>query len=169
MTPPVVEYIALESSPREALTRIMNDARVRKHLAGQRSFTPQSLEAWIEMKSERIRRDPRCRINGILVDGEYAGWCGIQQEDDGTYGLGIILAPRHWGCGPVVFDDMVQWSRELGHREVFIHLLTTRRMSKALMRRLETDCETVEMLGKTFRRYRVSLTDRGLHHPMRRA
>ncbi len=137
--------------------RIMNDGRVRAHLVGHRLFTLPRLEEWIAGKSEMARRDAGCLIRGISVDGEFAGWCGIQKEDDGTYGLGIILGPSHWGAGRAVFEDMLEWSRELGHQEVFIHLLSTRPESRALTKRFPGDCETVELEGATFRRYRIRL------------
>lgn len=153
----MIDYIEFDSSPREALMRIMNDGRVRRHLLAGGDFTPQSLERWIANKTAQVQHDPGCRVKGILVNGEYAGWCGIQKEEDGTYGLGVILSPDHWGSGPAVLEDMLQWSRELGHREVYIHLRATRPVSKGLMRRLASDCEAVEMQGRTFRRYRVQL------------
>lgn len=156
----MIDYIPLESSPRSDLLRIMNDERVRRHLIGGERFTTESLEAWIEVKS-RMDEDPSCRIRGVRVHGEYAGWCGIQREEDGTYGLGIILDPEYWGCGPAIFEDMVQWSRELGHREVFVHLLDSRPVSRFLSKRMNADCETVLMLGRTFRRYRLSLGGSG--------
>ena len=154
----MIEYIGIESSPRDDLLRIMNDARVRKHLLGGKSFTPDSLERWVSGK-RKVDQKEGCRVNGILIDGNCAGWCGIQLEDDGTYGLGIILDSEFWGYGKQIYQDMIVWARELGHQEVYLHLLDSRTRYSGLMRKLNAECEEVQLFERTFLRYRIPLAE----------
>lgn len=49
----------------------------------------------------------------FVVDGELAGWGGLQPED-GDAGIGLVIHPRFWGIGPelckriirIGFEDM---------------------------------------------------------------
>lgn len=134
----------------------MNDSAVRRHLVGSTKFNSTSLEAWINQKSATDRAGG-CKVAGVLIDGDYAGWCGIQHEDDGTFGLGVILDQKFWGHGWTILQDLVDWSRDLGHDEVFIHLLESRPVSKALLKRFNAKLDTVDMLGRSFHRYRIAL------------
>ena len=56
-----------------------------------------------------------------------------------------------------ILDDLIGWSRELGHEEVFIHLLESRRASNALLERFNAELDMVDMSGATYHRYRLSL------------
>jgi len=49
--------------------------------------------------------------------------------------LAIVLARAGWGSGVAIFNEMMGWARELGHRTILFHLLDTRPPYSSLARR----------------------------------
>ena len=151
----MIKYIHINDCNRTDLTRILNDKMVRRHLVDHPEFGPDEIEEWVKQKA-KVDKDPNCRVRGIVIKGELAGWCGIQVEN-GQYDLGIILSPAFWGYGHTVFWDLLKWSKELEHKEVFIHLLESRPESKAIQRRIGASITSTQMMGRSFRSYKISV------------
>ncbi len=154
-------YIPIAECDRTALEQILNDPRVRRHLVYHPLFDPAGLEKWVASKAD-MDRTVGCRVRGVLIHGRLAGWCGIQvgrpqwssEVQEGRHDLGIVLDPAFWGHGPAIFRDMLEWSREMGHPEVYVYLLESRRESKAIMARGAPAGE-VRLMDRTFRAYRI--------------
>ena len=130
MNKKVVTYASLGEVSQTVLLDLMNDEKLRAHLVDHPKFTEETLEFWV-MEKTRIDAANGYRVRAILVNGNIAGWCGIQPDGEGAE-LAIILSSSYWGSGLRVFRDMIRWSRELGHQEVVFHLLETRRKYRAL-------------------------------------
>ena len=78
-----VEYIAFQELNRSQLLDVVNKERVRKHLVSHDAFDEATLEAWIASKVD-VDMTAGCKVRGIKVDGDVAGWCGIQYENGGN-------------------------------------------------------------------------------------
>ena len=145
-----VEYIAFQELNRTQLLDVVNKERVRKHLVSHDAFDEATLEAWIASKVD-VDMAAGCKVRGIKVDGDVAGWCGIQYENGG-YELAIVLDPLFWGIGVAVFKDVMEWASELGHREVALHLFNTRPEYKFLKKMASRVYES-EMFGQRYTSY----------------
>ena len=149
----VVTYVSLGEVNQTVLLDLMNDDKLRAHLVDHPKFTEETLEFWV-MEKTRIDAANGYRVRAILVNGNIAGWCGIQPDGEGAE-LAIILSSSYWGSGLRVFRDMIRWSRELGHQEVVFHLLETRRKYRAL-EKMAKEVKESEWMGRKFRTYILS-------------
>ena len=112
---------------------LLNDETLRKHLIPHPLFDVAGVRDWMAYKLGVDAR-PGCRVRASFLDGTLAGWCGIQPDDEGVE-LAIVLAKAGWGSGVAIFNEMMGWERELGHRTILFHLLDTRPPYLSLARR----------------------------------
>ena len=143
---------------------LLNDPQVRAHLVDHPAFDSVSLEQWIQEKMA-VDATPRFRVRAIRApsdDDALVGWCGLQPDfsggSDGVADLAIVLAPSHWGLGRLVFREMLGWASELGHQEVKLHLLESRREYRALRRKALSVVRS-EWAGRHFVTYRFAVPD----------
>jgi len=148
------KYVQLEQLNPDDLISMLNKQRVREHLIDHELFNSNSINSWINDKSE-INSTKGCRVRGIVTGISVAGWCGIQLED-GKYEIAIVLDEQYWGIGKRVFNDIMNWAKELGHEEVFIHFLHTRPEYKFL-RKISKKVFETEMFGRKFTTYQLSV------------
>ncbi|NRB37064.1 MAG: N-acetyltransferase [Pseudomonadales bacterium] len=149
-----VDYLRFnEINPSEFLP-LLNSQKIRKHLIEHDLFTIESLTDWMNSKIE-INSISGCKVRGIVCEGELAGWCGIQLEDE-KYEIAIIIDDRFWGLGKTVFKDMMDWAKELNHDDVYIHFLHTRPNYKFLKKIAVSVYET-ELLGSKFTSYQLTV------------
>lgn len=113
-------------------------------------FDETLLKQWL---SEKFKEDSKlgCRVRAVLVDGQLAGWCGIQESEEG-YELAVVVAPKFIGLGLKVYAELMQWARSLGHEQVIIYLLHTRRLYRFLQKRA-LSVANCELYGQQFTRY----------------
>ena len=158
MSKKVVTYASLGEVSQTELLHLMNNEKLREHLVDHPKFTEETLKLWGAEKT-RIDVADGYRVRAILVNGNIAGWCGIQPDGEGAE-LAIILSSSYWGSGLRVFRDMIRWSRELGHQEVVFHLLETRRKYRAL-EKMAKEVKESEWMGRKFRTYILSTDTSG--------
>lgn len=133
---------------------VVNDQTVRTHLIDHPPFDVASVRAWMDDKM-RIDRLPGCRVRAVVIDGELVGWCGIQPDDEGVE-MAVVIAKAGWGAGIAIFKEMMEWARQMGHREVMFHLLSTRPEYRALARR-STKVKRTTLSGNDFTTYCLSV------------
>ena len=148
------KYVLLEELKPEDLVALLNKHRVREHLIDHEFFNSISIKSWIKEKIEADSTDG-CRVRGIASGKSVAGWCGIQIEN-GRYEIAIVLDEKYWGIGKRIFRDVMNWAKELGHKEVFIHFLHTRPEYRFL-RKISKKVFETEMLGSKFTTYQLSV------------
>ncbi|GLC24448.1 GNAT family N-acetyltransferase [Roseisolibacter agri] len=104
MTPPDRATIELKRLPdvdRGALVALMNHPLVRRHMPLARgAFGAEECARWVAAK-ERLWAQHGYGPWAFVVDGELAGWGGLQPEGDDV-DLGLVLHPRHWGVGRAI-------------------------------------------------------------------
>lgn len=147
-----VDYLRLSDIDPADLLPFLNSEKVRKHLMQHAPFTVDTVTAWVNAKLE-VDATAGCRVRAIVCDGALAGWCGIQLENE-SYELAIVIDERFWGLGRQVFNDMMRWAKELGHAEVLIHFLHTRRNYRFL-NKIAKEVYQTEMFGTRFTTYRL--------------
>ncbi|WP_428033217.1 GNAT family N-acetyltransferase [Amphritea sp.] len=147
-----IEYSLFGNVNPEEMMGIVNEDSLRVHLIDHPYFDVISLQAWME---EKIRVDSTqgCRIRAVYIDGELAGWCGIQPDDNG-FELAIVITKKFWGFGIPIFKTLMRWANELGHKEVLFHLLESRPVYKAL-NKIATKVQKTEQLGRCFTTYHI--------------
>ena len=147
-----LEYLKFEEvSPHDFLP-VLNSPKIRKHLIEHELFTLDSLNDWMASKKD-VNSMAGCKVRAICVDGEVAGWCGIQFEG-GKYEIAIIIDDKYWGLGKRVFKDMMGWAKEMGHKEVYINFLHTRPDYKFFSKIAKSVVQT-ELFGCKFTCYQL--------------
>ncbi|WP_297308205.1 N-acetyltransferase [Neptuniibacter sp.] len=127
---PNIEYLSFNEVDPQNLIAVVNEDSLRTHLIDHPYFDATSIQSWIEdkLKTDAMRG---CRVRIVSIDGELAGWCGIQRDDE-DFEIAIVISKRFWGSGVPIFKTLLGWADELGHQEVLFHLLDSRREYKAL-------------------------------------
>ena len=149
-----VEYIRFnEINPNDFLP-LLNSPKIRKHLIEHELFTIDTLTDWMNSKVQ-VNAISGCKIRAILCTDELVGWCGIQFED-GKYEIAIIIDDKFWGLGRRVFKDMMDWAKEMGHKEVCINFLHTRPDYKFLNKLAKSVTQT-ELFGSKFTCYQLTV------------
>ena len=149
-----IDFVNFNHINPEALISVLNEKGVRKHLIDHETFTSVSIRKWMDEKIE-IESLEGCRIRAVLIDGNLAGWCGIQPDKNG-FELAIVISQKFWGFGIPIFKTLILWAKELGHKEVLFHLLNSRPEYKAL-KKSSTKSNKTELLGRCFTTYYFSV------------
>ena len=126
----MLSYQTLGSSPTEEWLELLNSDLVRRHLVQHHPFTVESFDGWIERKVTEDQT-PGCRLREIHCGGRLAGWCGIQFES-GAFEIALVLSPAYWGRGREVVNEVKEWAREMGHKQLLAHFPQSRPQTKAL-------------------------------------
>lgn len=150
----MIEYRKLEDVNPDAFIPILNEKKLRSHLIEHELFDAVFTRQWIADKI-KIDNQPGCYVKAVYINGQLAGWCGIQ-EDIGCNEIGVILSEQFWGYGVRIFHHLVDVARSCGHKEVVLNLLITRREYQFLDK-IAQRVETREVFGGIFTSYYLSL------------
>ncbi|WP_375425330.1 GNAT family N-acetyltransferase [uncultured Friedmanniella sp.] len=151
----MIELVRLTEVPLEEVLALLNEPRNAPHMPLASSFTAETAAAWVAAK------DGQWVSNGhgpwaVLVDGEFAGWCGFQREPAGE-DFALVLAPPWWGHGSAVLQQALgRGFGELGLGEVLIALPLSRRAERVLSRFGFLPDGEVSYGGAEFRQYRLT-------------
>lgn len=151
---PNIEYLTFNEVDPQNLMAVVNEDSLRAHLVDHPYFDASSIQTWIE---DKLKTDamPGCRVRVVTIDGELAGWCGIQPDDEG-FEIAIVISQRFWGPGVPIFKTLMSWAAELGHQEVLFHLLDSRREYKALAK-MASKVQQTQLLGRNFTTYHFAV------------
>jgi len=151
----MIEYVNLSECNSDELISILNSKDVRKHLMPHDQFDHESLANWIKQKNT-CDALAGCRVRGILINQQLAGWCGIQDDELG-YEIGIVLTKPFWGYGQRIFKTMRVWAKEFGHSELIIHLHESRPNYKFLLKLSKNKVTKSTIDGNRFNTYHVQV------------
>jgi ribosomal-protein-alanine N-acetyltransferase len=150
-----IDFVRLTEVPLAALVAVLNEPRNARHMPLSGTFTDESAAEWVQAK------DGQWQSNGygpwaVLVDGEFAGWGGFQQEENGA-DYALVLAPRHWGLGAQITRAALgRGFGELGLESVLIALPYTRSPERVVARFGFVPDGEVSYGGSRFRQYRLT-------------
>jgi RimJ/RimL family protein N-acetyltransferase len=104
----VITFAPLSSIDPDELLTLLTDPRVLRHmpLSGPEPMRPDELRDWVAGK-EAITQQHGFGPQAILVDGEFAGWGGIEPDGDGA-SVSLVLFPALWGRGHQVLDLLLE-------------------------------------------------------------
>jgi RimJ/RimL family protein N-acetyltransferase len=148
-------FTRLGEIDKSAIIELMNHPLVRRHLPLARGeFGPAECERFLAAK-ERLWNEDGYGPWAFIVDGEFAGWGGIQREGDDA-DVGLVLHPKHWGLGRTLYEKIIAHAfGELGFSSVIALLPPSRtRISGVLKLGFRPDGE-VTIAGERFVRYRL--------------
>ncbi|GIH08879.1 hypothetical protein Rhe02_69460 [Rhizocola hellebori] len=138
------------------IIELMNDRLVRRHMPlAEGDFGAAECAAFVTGK-EALWRDHGYGPWAFLVDGEFAGWGGLQPERDGDVDLAMVLHQRFWGHGRQIFDRILDYAFDTcGFDSVIVLLPPTRGGAHAVVRLgFRHDGET-NIWNRRFVRYRL--------------
>ncbi len=138
------EYVALNTNP----------LVMRQMPLSSGDFDEEACRGWIAGK-EQIWEEHGYGPWAFVIDGKFAGWGGLQPEE-GDADLGLVLHPDYWGCGKMIYDEIIRRAfEEMGLESVTILFPPTRTRVKGILRLgFQPDGE-VEVAGERFIRYRL--------------
>ena len=154
----------LANVDKSAIIELMNHPLVRRHMPLARGeFGPAECERFVAAK-ERFWEEHGYGPWAFIIDGEFAGWGGLQPEG-GEADVGLVLHPNHWGAGRTLYEKIIAHAfGELGFRSVIALLPPSRtRIIGVLKLGFRPDGETT-IAGERFLRYRLS-SPRHLQEP----
>ena len=137
---------------------LMNHPLVRRHMPlADGPFGAEECAAFVTGK-ENIWHEHGYGPWAFVIDGEFAGWGGLQPED-GDADLALVLHPRFWGHGRTVYERVLDEAfGPLGLDSVTVLLPPTRGGAHGIVRLgFRPDGET-DIAGQRFLRYRLSRT-----------
>jgi ribosomal-protein-alanine N-acetyltransferase len=146
----------LANVDKSAIIELMNHPLVRRHMPLARGeFGPAECERFVAAK-ERFWEEHGYGPWAFIIDGEFAGWGGIQPEG-GEADVGLVLHPKHWGAGRTLYEKIIAHAfGELGFSSVIALLPPSRtRISGVLKLGFRPDGE-MTIAGERFIRYRLA-------------
>jgi ribosomal-protein-alanine N-acetyltransferase len=160
-----IVFLRLGEVDPAAIIELMNQPLVRRHMPLARDgFGPAECDRFVAAK-ERLWDEHGYGPWAFIIDGEFAGWGGIQSEG-GEADVGLVLHPRHWGAGKVLYARIIAFAfDELGFSSVTALLPPSRtRVSGVLKLGFRPDGETT-IAGERFIRYRLTAPRRSGDEP----
>ncbi len=142
-----IQYLNLNDINTKELIELLNEDSVRTHLIDHPYFDEAGIKDWINVKNQTDSLEG-CRVRAVAIGGTLAGWCGIQPDENG-YEIAIVLSKRFWGSGIQIFKTLMEWARQLGHKEVLFHLLESRREYHTLASHAKR-VQKSRLLGRNF-------------------
>ena len=155
MDPADIVFKRLGEVEKAAIIELMNDTEVRRHMPLARGgFGPVECDEFVAAK-ERIWDEHGYGPWAFIIDGEFAGWGGLQPEGDDV-DVGLVLHQKYWGAGKVLYQRIIAIAfDQLGFESVTVLLPPSRtRVSGVLRLGFRPDGE-VEIGGERFVRYRL--------------
>lgn len=149
-----IDFVTFDQIEPADFVQLLNGTRIRDHLIEHDLFDIDSAMQWMQSK-QSVDSQTGCKVRAVLLDTKLAGWCGIQRESQ-NYEIAIVLDDQFWGIGRFVFTEILKWTRELGHKEIYIHLLHTRPPYKFLQRIAKQVVEQ-DINGNKFTSYLLSI------------
>lgn len=129
-----IEFKRLNEIDQSSLIDLMNHPMVRRQmplLTG--AFDGEACDQFIT-KKEKLWVEHGFGPWAFLVDGEFAGWGGLQPEH-GEADLALVLHPHYWGIGKVIYKRIIDIAfSEMGLSSITILFPLTRTRIQGLQR-----------------------------------
>jgi [ribosomal protein S5]-alanine N-acetyltransferase len=137
------------------IMELMNNQSVRREmplLAG--NFTQSDCDKFLAAK-ESMWLEHGYGPWAFIVNGQFAGWGGLQPED-GEADLALVLHPKYWGIGKVLYRKFIKTAfDEMGLKSVTVLFPPSRTRIKGFLRLgFKRDCELM-VRNKSFIKYKL--------------
>lgn len=154
-----IEFKHLEEVNKEDILELMNHPLVLRQMPlAKGRFDDDAYEQFLSTKKQ-LWRDHGYGPWAFIVDGEFAGWGGLQYEH-GDPDLAMVLHPEYWGIGKYIYEEILEQAfGEMGFKSITILLPPSRKPSKTLLRyHFKRDGE-VKIENESFLRFRLHASD----------
>jgi RimJ/RimL family protein N-acetyltransferase len=150
-----IEFKQLTEIEKSEMIELMNHSLVRRHMPlANGNFDISDCDALIGAK-EKLWTDHGYGPWAFLVDGHFVGWGGLQPEK-GEPDLGLVLHPRYWGMGKVLYYEVIRRAfGEMGFESVTALLPPTRNVTRGMLRLGFKPDGELKVSGERFHRYRL--------------
>jgi len=150
-----IEFKRLGEVDKSSLMELMNDPMVRRQMPlFTGAFDNDACERFIETK-EKIWEEHGFGPWAFVAGGEFAGWGGLQPEN-GEADLALVLHPRYWGIGKVIYKRIIDIAfGKMGLNSITILLPPTRTRIQGLQRLGFKEDGRLTIAGEVFIRFRL--------------
>lgn len=150
-----IEFKRLNEVDKADIIDLMNDPLVRRQMPlTSDNFSEADCDGFIAGK-ERLWAEHGYGPWAFVVDGQFAGWGGLQPEGDDA-DLALVLHPKFWGKGKPIYDEIIRRAfGEMGFESVTILFPPSRTRIKGILRLGFRPDGEVEIGGERFIRYRL--------------
>ncbi len=152
----MIEFAKLGDVKEELIIELMNNDQVGLQMPLLRDgFSSEQCQQFLLAK-QQLWREHGYGPWAFLIDGEFAGWGGLQPEQ-GDADFALVLHPDYWGWGRKIFEKVKVWAFEdMGLHSITILLPPSRPNSKAVHRLGFVDDGELNVDGETFLRFRLN-------------
>lgn len=158
-------FVPLDQIPCRNYVALHTHPRVCRHLPlANNGFNERDCAAWLASKAKHWR-DYGYGPHAIVIDDQFAGWGGFQNES-GEPDLAIILDPKFWGWGEQLCKRMIKDAQtQYGFEAITVHLPESRKSLRSLLRMGFIAEGSVNLDQERFIRFRLILTNNSLSLP----
>lgn len=150
-----IEFKRLTEVDNSDIIELMNNHLVRRQMPLLvDDFSESVCNNFIAAK-EQLWNDYGYGPWAFIVDGQFAGWGGLQPEN-GEADLGLVLHPNYWGIGKLLYNEIISRAfGEMGLKSVTVLFPPTRTRIKGLLRLGFREDSELEIGNERFIRYRL--------------
>lgn len=151
-----IEFTRLSHICTADIIALNTHPQVLKHMPlGNQLFDEEFCQTWVAGKEQHWEQYGY-GIWVFKVDGQFAGWGGLQDES-GDADLALVLHPDYWGIGQSVAKKIISETFDVMKlTSVTIHLPLTRLKLAAIFRYGFIQEVIVDFDGVAFQRFRLS-------------
>ncbi|MEO2052429.1 GNAT family N-acetyltransferase [Flagellimonas beolgyonensis] len=151
-----IELTRLSSVKSSDIIDLMNHPLVRRQMPlFDGEFKPRDCDSFVAAK-EKLWADFGFGPWAFLVDGQFAGWGGLQPEE-GDADLALVLHPDFWGCGKAIYNKILQQAfGPMGLGSITLLLPTTRVRVSGVIGLGFKEEGIVTIKGHPFKKFRLN-------------
>ncbi|HAP61861.1 MAG TPA: N-acetyltransferase [Cytophagales bacterium] len=143
-----------EIAPRDIM-ELMNHPLVRRQMPLLREHFGEAETAAFVAAKERLWSEHGYGPWAFVVDGQFAGWGGLQPEGD-EVDLALVLHPNYWGMGKALYREIIRRAfGEMGFTSVTVLFPPSRTRVQGLLRLGFQQDAILQFGGEEFIRFRL--------------
>lgn len=105
---PVLRLLSFDAASPAQFVKLLNDPFVRKHMPLSTIVDEEWCAGWIEIKQRLWDPSGERGPWSVWVGDQFAGWAGIQPDEEFESGLALVLHKRYWGSGREVLKLVLE-------------------------------------------------------------
>ncbi len=154
-----IEFRRLDEVNKEELIDLMNNPLVRRQLPLAKDvFDDKAYQKFIQIKNN-LWKEHGYGPWAFFINKKFVGWGGLQYEEGGP-DLALILHPKYWGTGKIIYKQIIRKAfDEMDFEFITVLLPISRKHDKALLGlHFKPDGEVL-LENERFIRFRLSVND----------
>ncbi len=154
-----IEFKRLSEVDKSYIIDLMNNSLVRRQMPLlKRDFSEIDCEKFVISK-EKMWEEDGYGPWAFVIDNQFAGWGGVQ-PDNGEADLALVLHPKFWGIGKVLYKKIIRKAfDELGLNSVQVLFPPSRTRIQGLLKLGFKKEGEIKVGNEQFIRYRLNKID----------